>query len=64
MSHHRWHGGDHFEGIFGSEARGVDCGSHVGLGLSRPHGAIAVGDVVDGAPTASNVPRWMLSQTI
>jgi hypothetical protein len=27
-------------------------------------GRVTVGDGVDGAPTASNVPRWMLSQTI
>jgi hypothetical protein len=27
-------------------------------------GGDLVGDGVDGAPTASNVPRWMLSQTI
>ena len=38
-------GEDHFEGICGFEARGVDCGSHIGLGLSRPHRAVAIGDL-------------------
>ena len=53
-------------GVDGAQtaARGFDYGANVGVELGSPFGAEAVGDVVDGAPTASNVPRWMLSQTI
>ena len=57
-------GDDDVEGIFADKARGVDGGAPFRFGLGGPRGAIAVCDAVDGAPTASNVPRWMLSQTV